>query len=68
MQAAIEAGAEPVALVDSLNLAQADKAAAEAELANMAEPTALDRASVEKLARLYRNVQLVSCARNPVKI
>ncbi|MFC4084935.1 hypothetical protein [Amycolatopsis samaneae] len=77
LQAAIEAGAEPVALVDSLNRAQAEKAAAEAELANMTEPSALDRAeiyamvdslgdvgaalggaSVEKLARLYRDVRL----------
>ena len=66
-----------MALVDSLNQAQADKAAAEAELANVEEPAVLDRAEVyamidslgdvgaalsgtspERLAQLYKAVQL----------
>jgi DNA invertase Pin-like site-specific DNA recombinase len=46
LRAAIEAGAEPAALIDGINQAQADKAAAEAELANIEEPTAIDRAEI----------------------
>lgn len=46
LRTVIEAGAEPEALIDSINEAQADKAAAKADLASVKAPTTLTRAEV----------------------
>ena len=45
-QAAIEAGVDPAALVESMNQAQVERAAARAELDNAPEPTALTDSEV----------------------
>lgn len=46
LRAAIEAGADPAALVESINVAQAERVAAQAELANTPVTDALDIAEV----------------------
>lgn len=45
-QAAVAAGVEPAALVDAINAAQAERAAAQAEVDNAGERTAIDAAEV----------------------
>ncbi|MER7010346.1 recombinase family protein [Saccharopolyspora sp. NPDC000359] len=46
LQTAIEAGADPAALVEAINEAQAERAAAQAELDNAPDPRALGEAEV----------------------
>jgi DNA invertase Pin-like site-specific DNA recombinase len=68
LRAAIEAGAEPLALIDSLNGAQADKAAAEAELAQLKAPTALTRAEVYAMIDSLGDIGATLNSGNPDKL
>jgi hypothetical protein len=49
LQAAIEAGADPAALIEPINEAQAERSAAQAELNNAPDPQALSNAEVHAM-------------------
>jgi hypothetical protein len=59
LRAAIEAGVDPAALVESVNAAQAERVAARAELDNVPVRTGLDRVDVYAMTDSFGDVQRV---------
>lgn len=55
LQAAIEAGADPAALVDALNSAQEQRAAARAELEGRPAPNALGEAEAHAMVDSFKS-------------
>lgn len=60
-RAAIEAGVDPVALVESINAAQAQRAAAQAELEGSRAPTVIEAAEIYARIALLGDVVLWWC-------
>ncbi|MDT7728199.1 MAG: hypothetical protein QOI21_4775 [Actinomycetota bacterium] len=68
-QAAIEAGVDPAALVDALNIAQAERQAARAELEHLPEAVTIGRAEVyARLDSLSDDVARALNSRLPVRL
>ncbi|WP_157187606.1 hypothetical protein [Nocardia vinacea] len=63
--AAIEAGVDPQALVTAMNTAQADKAAARAELQNLPKIDRLTETEIRKLIESVGDIRAVLTAGNP---
>jgi hypothetical protein len=63
--AAIEAGVDPQALVTAMNAAQADKAAARAELKNLPKLDRLTETEIRKLIESLGDIRAVLAAGNP---
>ncbi|WP_236004783.1 zinc ribbon domain-containing protein [Amycolatopsis pittospori] len=67
-QAAIEAGVDPAALVDAMNLAQAERQAAREELENLPESATIDAAEVYAMLDSLGDVERALNSRNPDRI
>ncbi|WP_091297748.1 recombinase family protein [Amycolatopsis xylanica] len=67
-QAAIEAGVDPAALVDAMNLAHAEKKAAQAELEHLPEAATVDAAEVYAMLDSLGDVARHLNSRNPERI
>ncbi|WP_414943763.1 recombinase family protein [Amycolatopsis sp. cmx-11-32] len=63
-QAAIEAGVDPAALVDAMNLAQAERQAAREELENLPESATIDAAEVYAMLDSLGDVERALNSRN----
>jgi DNA invertase Pin-like site-specific DNA recombinase len=68
LRAAIEAGVDPVALVESINAAQAERMAARAELDNSPIRTGLDVAEVYAMVDSYGDVQRILHRAEPTEL
>jgi hypothetical protein len=67
-QAAIEAGVDPAALVDAMNLAQAERQAAREELEHLPEEATVDAAEVYAMLDSLGDVERHLNSRNPERI
>ncbi|MEV0074395.1 MULTISPECIES: hypothetical protein [unclassified Amycolatopsis] len=67
-QAAIEAGVDPAALVDAMNIAQAERQAAKEELQHLPEAQTIDAAEVHAMLDQLGDVARHLNSRNPDRI